>query len=191
MALLWAGTASFYDLGPRTVPATILLSLLLVLSLIDLDTMRLPNILVGLAFGVGVVLAMVTQFTAVPLMPLAPAAAHGILAQPLAIAAAGVLAGAGLSFGIAQAYSSVRGTQGFGMGDVKLLGAVGVYLGLYVLMVLFVASLIGALWGVASNRVESLRSRVPFGPFIALATLVVLVGGPPVWGWYASLVGLA
>ncbi len=77
------------------------------------------------------------------------------------------------------------------MGDVKLLGAIGVYLGLYVLMVLFVASLMGAVWGVASKRVESLRSRVPFGPFVALATVVVLVWGPPAWGWYASLVGLA
>jgi prepilin signal peptidase PulO-like enzyme (type II secretory pathway) len=77
------------------------------------------------------------------------------------------------------------------MGDVKLLGAIGVYLGLYVIMVLFVASLVGAVWGVASKQVASLRSRVPFGPFIALATVVVLAWGQPAWRWYASLVGLA
>lgn len=191
MGFLWAGAGVWYAMGPRTGPAIVLLSLLLMLSLIDLDTMRLPNALVGLLFGAGVVLAAIAQFTGVPLMPLVPAAANGILAQPLAVALIGVLAGAGLSLGIAQAYSSVRGAQGFGMGDVKLLGAIGVYLGLYVMMVLFVASLVGALWGVASKRVESLRSRMPFGPFIALATVVVLVWGPPAWDWYASLVGLA
>lgn len=191
MGVLWAGAGLLCGMGPCTVAAVVLVSLVLVLSLIDLDTMRLPNELVGLLFVAGVVLAAIAQFTGAPLMPLVPAAANGILAQPLAVALIGVFAGAGVSLGIAQVYSSVRGAQGFGMGDVKLLGAIGVYLGLYVIMVLFVASLVGAVWGVASKQVASLRSRVPFGPFIALATVVVLAWGQPAWRWYASLVGLA
>ncbi len=190
MGAVWAGAALFYGMGPRTASAIVLLSLLLVLSLIDLDTMRLPNVLVGLLFCAGVGLAVVSQLSDVALMPLVPTAGSGAFAHPLFVGLVGALAGAGVSLGIALAYSTLRGTQGFGMGDVKLLGAIGIYLGPYVLMVLFFASLMGAVWGVASRQVESLRSRMPFGPFIALATLVVLAWGERVWTWYASLVGL-
>jgi leader peptidase (prepilin peptidase)/N-methyltransferase len=102
----------------------------------------------------------------------------------LILAAAGLALGAGVSLAVAMAYSVVRRASGFGMGDVKLLGALGLYVGPYVLMVLFFGSLIGAVVGIAlaSSSRESLKAKkIPFGPMLALGVL---------WDWYATLAGL-
>ena len=78
------------------------------------------------------------------------------------------------------------------MGDVKLLLAIGTFLGLYGVMVLFLGSLLAALWGMAAAIMKrlSLRARVPFGPFLALAAVVVAVAGPQAWAGYLRIVGL-
>ena len=79
------------------------------------------------------------------------------------------------------------------MGDVKLLGALGLFFGPYVVMVLFFGSLIGAAVGLATARGRgSLRSRkIPFGPMLALGAIVTAVAGPSIWAWYAAVAHLA
>lgn len=69
---------------------------------------------------------------------------------------------------------------GMGMGDVKLAGVIGLYLGIAVLPALLVAFLTGALVGLAIvvNRGASARKQaVPFGPFLALGAVVGLLAG--------------
>jgi leader peptidase (prepilin peptidase)/N-methyltransferase len=75
------------------------------------------------------------------------------------------------------------------MGDVKLLGAMGVFLGPYVLLSLFFGSLLGAFYGVVAVRAKglSLRSKVPFGPFLAVGGVLVAAVGPALWEWYVAL----
>ncbi len=90
-------------------------------------------------------------------------------------------------------YSRIRNASGFGMGDVKLLGALGLYFGPFVLMVFFFGSLLGALVGVALTRGgEEMRTRkIPFGPMLAMGAIVTAVAGPQLWAWYASVAHLA
>lgn len=68
-------------------------------------------------------------------------------------------------------------SKGLGMGDVKLLGAMGVLLGAYgTLFAVLVASVAGsivALYLLARKRV-SMKTKIPFGPFLALGTFVSL-----------------
>ena len=59
-----------------------------------------------------------------------------------------------MTLGIAVVYERVRGQQGSGMGDVKLLAAIGLYLGLYALLALFLANVIGAVWGIVAARTQ-------------------------------------
>ena len=69
---------------------------------------------------------------------------------------------------------------GMGMGDVKLAGVIGLYLGLAVLGALLIAFLAGAVVGVAivARRGMSARKEgVPFGPFLALGALVGVLAG--------------
>lgn len=84
-------------------------------------------------------------------------------------------------------YRRLRGREGMGGGDVKLFGAIGLWLGWQVLpLVLFGAALAGLSWSLilhAAGRPITGASRLPFGVFLALAGwsgwLILQMGGLP------------
>jgi leader peptidase (prepilin peptidase) / N-methyltransferase len=90
-----------------------------------------------------------------------------------------LIAGAGAFaafLGVALAYPG-----GMGMGDVKLAGVLGLYLGLDVLPAILVAFLTGSVAGlvvIARGGVDKRKSALPFAPFLALGGLVALLVGP-------------
>jgi leader peptidase (prepilin peptidase) / N-methyltransferase len=70
---------------------------------------------------------------------------------------------------------------GMGMGDVKLAGVMGIYLGASVAPALFAAFLTGSVVGVAMLTRHGAAARkkgVPFAPFMALGGLLGLLAGP-------------
>jgi leader peptidase (prepilin peptidase)/N-methyltransferase len=78
---------------------------------------------------------------------------------------------------------------GMGMGDVKLAGVIGLYLGSSVVPALFAAFLSGALVGVAIMFREGFGARkqgVPFGPFLAGGAILGLLAGPEIVHWYRT-----
>ena len=78
---------------------------------------------------------------------------------------------------------------GMGMGDVKLAGVIGLFLGLSVVPALVVAFAAGSVVGIAIMARQGLRARksgVPFGPFLALGGLVGLLAGPELIDLYAD-----
>lgn len=190
--LLWLAAGLRFGWTFSTAAAVAFLYLLLLLAFIDWDTMRLPNSLVGALFGVGVLGATVSQFTGVRMIPLLTWSGGGPLAQPLVGAAIGAALGGGVVLLISLTYAAVRKTQGMGMGDVKLLAAMGVYLGPYSIMALFFGTMLGAVYGLipvpGSN--EGGRRKFPFGPFLALGGALTLFFGPQIWSWYATLARL-
>lgn len=191
-ALLWVLAGILYGFSARTPWAIALFYVLLILSLIDIDVMRLPNPLVLLLAVMGFVGLLLAQFTSFDVLPITWAGGQAPT-QPLVNGLVGLVLGGGLSLGIATLYSAVRNTVGFGMGDVKLLAAMGLYYGPFVLMVFFFGSLFGAILGlVLARSPEEFRAkRIPFGPMLALGALVTAVTGPALWGWYAQLTRLA
>ncbi len=168
--------------------------LLLVLSAIDLDTYRLPNPLVALLAVIGIAGVTVTSVAAVPAAPLVALPGSGPLVAPWAFGLLGAALGAGVSGAIAAGYGAVRGRSGLGMGDVKLLGAMGLFVGPYVVMGLFIASVAGMVIGllVARARGTSLsETRIPFGPSLAAGTAIAAVVGPDLMTWYLGLAGVS
>ena len=99
----------------------------------------------------------------------------------------GIVAGGGVLFALAEAYYRVRGQEGLGMGDVKLLGMIGAFLGWkLVLLTLVLASFAGSLAGgvmIASGR-GSMKYALPFGTFLAVGALVAAIWGMPIVDWY-------
>ena len=80
------------------------------------------------------------------------------------------------------------------MGDVKLLGAMGLFLGPYVLLALFVGSLAGVVGGLAGavrSGESATARRIPFGPYLALGGVVVTLAGPLMWAWYLAVAHLS
>lgn len=77
--------------------------------------------------------------------------------------------------------------RGFGFGDVKLAPALGLLLGWPKTLVgMFLAFVIGA--GVAVVLIlagkKKLGQTIPFGPFLVLGTVMALIWGGKLWGWY-------
>jgi prepilin signal peptidase PulO-like enzyme (type II secretory pathway) len=76
---------------------------------------------------------------------------------------------------------------GMGLGDVKLALAIGAILGPGpALLSLFVATFVGAATGITLARVHgrSLRLAIPFGPFMAVGAIVVMLYGAQMMDWY-------
>ena len=91
--------------------------------------------------------------------------------------------GGGLLFVLALAHP-----RGMGMGDAKLVGVLGLYLGAQLAPAVLIALAAGVTVGVVViARVGTTRGRktaVPFGPFLALGGVVALLAGEPIVDWY-------
>ncbi len=83
--------------------------------------------------------------------------------------------------------------EAMGLGDVKFMAAIGAFLGWRgVLFSLAISSFIGALVGVTFMLVTRRRlSRLPYGPYIALAAVIWIFAGPDLVKWYQrAILGL-
>ncbi len=141
---------------------------LIVLAFIDLDhrilpnSMTLPGIVIGLACSL--------------FLP------PGWLASLI-----GIAIGGGVLWVIGEAYFRLRGVEGMGMGDVKMLAMIGAFLGgRGVLVTLILASVAGALVGVALMRrqKEGLAYALPFGTFLSAGALAASLVGDRLIAWY-------
>lgn len=133
------------------------LSLLIALTFIDVDTFRLPDILVSLTAGTGLASALVTG--------------NPGIWQSLG----GGLAAGSLFFFIAYFYA-----DGMGWGDVKFVAALGLYLGFPgIFMAVFIASILGVIVGTLRILClkKSWKDPIPFGPFLAGGAVIMLLWG--------------
>jgi leader peptidase (prepilin peptidase) / N-methyltransferase len=119
-----------------------------------------------------------------------PLAAYGVIATLLVDQddlVENLIAGAGAFLFLLVAV--IAYPRGMGMGDVKLAGAMGLYLGLSVIPALLVAFLSGSLVGVVIIAREGAAGRkkaVPFGVFLALGGIVGVLAGPELVDLYES-----
>lgn len=198
--LLWVLAGWNWGLSWKTPLAITFFYLLLVLTAIDFDTRRLPTPIVsGIAIA-GLLAAAIAQITAADMGPLVGTSVTGLMSLPLVSAAVGFALGAGASMAIAGLYGVLRGRQGLGFGDVRLLGAMGLVLGPFVLLAYALANILGVLGAVpvliAARRGQREGAAVepasiPFGPYLAAAGVIVSLWGPAVWAWYLALLGVA
>jgi leader peptidase (prepilin peptidase)/N-methyltransferase len=146
-------------------------ALLIVLFGTDLDTQRLPNVVTLPGIGVGL--------------------AFSVFLQPGFVAAiVGAALGAAILLALRWAWKRLTGVEGMGLGDVKMLAMIGAFLGWQqVPVVLFLASLWGALVGVALSMAgrRSLQSRLPFGTFLAVAAYLAALVGSELVTWYVGM----
>jgi leader peptidase (prepilin peptidase)/N-methyltransferase len=127
---------------------------LLVLAWIDAATFRLPDVLTLPLILTGLAEALV----------LAP---EDVTDRAVAAAVA-----ATALYGLAFLYRRLRGREGLGLGDAKLLAAGGAWVGVGALPWVLVAGAVLALGYVALLRLRGMAvtgtTRVPFGPFLAM-----------------------
>ncbi len=103
----------------------------------------------------------------------------------------GMGCGFGMFWGISILGRLILKKDAMGFGDVKLMGALGAYLGWEsVIFITFVSSLLGAVIGVSFIAMgkRELQSKIPFGPYIALAAVIWVLGGSGLWDLYLNWV---
>jgi leader peptidase (prepilin peptidase)/N-methyltransferase len=167
----------FVAVGLRTgLEYTLLPALALTITLVaaaetDLEHHIIPNRLMATSAVAGVALWAIADAGRLPENLIAGAAAGGFL------------------LAAAVAYPA-----GMGMGDVKLGGVMGLYLGASVAPALFIGFAAGALVGIAivlARGGSARKQGVPFGPFLALGGIVALLYGPEIIDWYGRFSGLS
>ena len=139
---------------------------LIALAGIDLDHQLLPNKIVYPMAVYGVAVTAIVQ--------------SGDLVEHL-------IAGAGAFLFLLLAVLAYP--SGMGMGDVKLGGAMGAFLGLSILPALLAAFLTGTVFGLTVMAREGAQARkkaVPFGIFLAIGGLVGVLAGPELIDFYES-----
>jgi len=170
--------------------------LLVILTFIDLDYRILPNELTYSGMVLGLLAALAPHY---------PWSDQTLHLAGLGEALLGLLVAGGLSRAIYELGSRMYGREVYGMGDVKLMCMLGLLLGWKLgLLTLVLANCYGAFFGVAMVMLSSLlqrlklqwmpavtlKSMVPFGPYIVFAAFTVILAGPELITGYQNFMEL-
>jgi leader peptidase (prepilin peptidase)/N-methyltransferase len=164
-----AGAAHAFGPTWAALGAALLVWTLIALTFIDLDTQLLPDDLTLPLLWLGLLFNLFGVFT------------------DLASAVIGAMAGYLSLWSVYWLFKLIRGKEGMGYGDFKLLGAIGAWLGWQILpIVILFSSLVGAIVAVSmlALRGGDHNRPIPFGPYLAAAGLLALFWGRPLMKWY-------
>jgi leader peptidase (prepilin peptidase)/N-methyltransferase len=143
---------------------------MIVLFVIDLRHRILPDVITLPGIALGVVFSLF----------LPPGWVESVI---------GLLIGGGSLWIVGEIYFRIRGEEGMGFGDVKMLAMIGAFLGWkLVILTLVFASFLGSLIGLGMMALKQgdMKYALPFGTFLALAALVASTVGDGIVTWYAS-----
>lgn len=155
---------AMWHYGPtvQALAAIVMVWALIALTMIDADTQLLPDQITLPLLWLGLLLNLQGLFV------------------PLADAVIGAAAGYLVLWAAYWLFKLVRGKEGMGYGDFKLMGALGAWFGWQALPALvLLSSVVGAVFGILMLvvRRQGRETPFPFGPFIAGAGLIVLFFG--------------
>ena len=81
-----------------------------------------------------------------------------------------------------------------GGGDIKLFAMLGLFLGVKnSLLVALISVYVGAVFGIISILYSKIKNKefysmIPYGPFISMATLIVMLYGEDIINWYMKFI---
>lgn len=164
-AALFAACGVHFGAQPTVLLWCGLVATLVALAFIDLDTSFLPDDLTLPLMWAGIV-----------------SAALGWIPVTLAASVGGAVAGYLSLWFVFHAYRLIRGKEGMGAGDFKLLAALGAWMGWQAIpSIILLASAVGAIVGIALIvfRQHDREVPIPFGPYLAGGGIAALFFGGP------------
>lgn len=177
-ALYALAAAAVFGATPHFAVALLFGTLFLVLSLIDLETCLLPDRLTL----PGAAVALACSALLPPLWTLGIGWERALLG--------GLLGGGGL-WAVSELYRRLRGMDGLGLGDAKLMLMAGALLGpAAVGIAVFAGALLALPAGFIAMRASGglgMRTRLPFGPFLCAGSAGYLLAGPWLLRWWLGL----
>ena len=194
--LLFLGCYFIFGLTVDALKWAVFAALLVVLTVTDLRERILPDEVNFFGLGAGLVFSFFTKSldgTALWLAGRWFDFPPPQIALSFTDAALGALAGSGLLWIVAEGYFRIRGREGMGLGDVKMMAAVGAFLGFKrTMLTVLVGSLLGSVIGIFLIAVSK-KGRdyeLPFGTFLGAGALLVVFFGTPALHWYESLLAV-
>jgi leader peptidase (prepilin peptidase)/N-methyltransferase len=172
--VLFAACGWKFGAQPQTLVWCAAVALMVAMALIDLDTTYLPDDLTLPLIGLGLL-----------------GAGLGWTGTTLESAAWGALAGYGALWLLAFSYKKLRGVEGMGEGDFKLLAGLGALLGWQLLpSIVLLASGVGAVVGIGLIAFGGHRREVPipFGPYLVGGGIAAIFFGQTLTQlWFPTL----
>jgi leader peptidase (prepilin peptidase)/N-methyltransferase len=172
-----------FGLGVQWFVYFIFAAALIVLAFIDADHRILPDPITLNGIWIGLLVSILLPQPS-PFIARLLQAAGWINIDARAVSFAGALAGAivggGLLWLVGEAYLRLRGVEGMGFGDVKMMAMVGAFLGApLALLTIMMGSLIGSIVGLLLMRFggKTRDYELPFGTFLSFAALVAVLYG--------------
>jgi leader peptidase (prepilin peptidase)/N-methyltransferase len=148
---------------------------LIVITFIDIDHKIIPDVI------------------SIPSIMVAPGLAFVVGHITIMESLIGIVVGGGFLWAVARGYELIRKQEGMGLGDVKMLAMIGGFQGWEAVpFTLIVGSLLGTVVGVGAiiARRGKLDMEIPFGPFLAVGSLLYLFDGPKLINRYLDLPSL-
>jgi len=160
--------AMYIPFGWPLLFALVLVWALLALTVIDLNTMLLPDQITLPLLWLGLLVNIGGTFTSLPEAVIGAAAGYMTL------------------WLVYQSFKLLTGKEGMGFGDFKLLGALGAWMGWQALPgIILMSSLVGAVVGISLMllRKKDASMAIPFGPYLAAAGVI--------WFFFGSQISTA
>jgi leader peptidase (prepilin peptidase) / N-methyltransferase len=182
-----------FGLSVETLKWATFSAIMIVLVFTDLRERILPDVVNFTGFALGLVFSLFVAPTDGSALWIANHIFQFPPPQPvlsLADALLGAALGSGLLWLVSEAYFRLRGREGMGLGDVKMMLMAGAFLGAKrTLLTIMAGSILGSVIGIAvivARRKEA-DYELPFGTFLGAGALLVVFFGTPVVNWYQSL----
>jgi len=165
-ALLWGLCVWFYGLTPEMAVYAVFCSVLLVLSMIDLDTQEIPYRLQVIILSLGVISLFLSGFSGIKERLI------GLVVVSVPMVMITLISG------------------GFGGGDIQLMAVSGFLLGYQNnLLAMIIGTILAAIVGVfvaRRTKKDEEKVKIPFGPFLSIGLISALFWGQEIYRWYFS-----
>lgn len=158
-----------YGLSIQSLVYIILTSALIIIAFIDLQEQIIPDVISLPGIVIGLILSFIVPYIS------------------FINSALGALVGGGIILIIAWVGSTIFKKEAMGGGDVKLTAMIGAFLGWrYTIISLFLGFFLGALIGIIliMTKIKKREDAIPFGPFIALGSIITFLWGEKILLWY-------
>ena len=191
--LLFLGCFYVFGISVETAKWAAFSAIMVVLVFTDLRERILPDVVNFTGLGIGLIFSLFIK----PTDGTALWIANHLFDYPppspvlsLVDAILGAAVGGGLLWLVSEAYFKLRGREGMGLGDVKMMLMAGAFLGAKrTLLTILAGSLLGSVLGLAVilARRKDAEYELPFGTFLGAGALLVVFFGTPIVNWYQSL----
>ena len=172
-----------YGLTPAWFVYLVFSCSMIVLVMIDFDHRILPDVITLNGIWIGVLASVYlapSSSLASRLLSVVGVVGSGQRVEALTASLVGIVFGGGLLWAVREAFFRIRGIEGMGFGDVKMMAMVGAFLGLpLTLLTILLGSVVGSVIGLSVIKLfgKSRNYELPFGTFLGMGAIIAVLYG--------------